>query len=373
MRYIIIILSIFLLDFGTPAFADKLPDAVMEPYKKYRAAFAERDYDTAQKHAKAAWDAAEDKLGDHKTTGDLAYNYTQLFDVLEYNPELRKAYERSVTLSSLHESQAESIEIQRRVALAQNSLYSNKDSFHLNDLKELDKVIVEYGYLGSTFNAEAIFLRSRYFYHEKQYEKSLDLNEQALDLFKNASPKYPSILFYAARMDRADILKKMDRDLEAALQYQEVMQNVEGELPSDHSYVNKAFASWMHLRYMFEESGLLEQAEQAGLCECWPYENNKDKVVPLKRIPPIFPRNGMTSGHVQLIFDITDEGKPENPRVISSTHRVFEGPALKALDQWVYTKKTEEEPVGARKEISTRITFILTDERGRKIPEPEVN
>lgn len=64
--------------------AAQAADYVVE-YRAYNEALAGGDHAAAARHALAAWKAAEEALGDHKTTAVLAYNYGQL--VLFENPE----------------------------------------------------------------------------------------------------------------------------------------------------------------------------------------------------------------------------------------------------------------------------------------------
>jgi len=62
--------------------ANAQPGDYAAEYKAYNDAIAKGDNAAASSHAHAAWQAAEEKLGDHKTTAVLAYNYGQyvLFD-----------------------------------------------------------------------------------------------------------------------------------------------------------------------------------------------------------------------------------------------------------------------------------------------------
>jgi len=86
------------------------------------------------------------------------------------------------------------------------------------------------------------------------------------------------------KLFKGNVLKDSEKPIAAALEYQDVMQNLEGKLPADHLFVNQAFTEWLITRSDLEEAGRLEEAETAGLCQCWPFEEYKDDVVPLVRV-----------------------------------------------------------------------------------------
>jgi len=87
----------------------KTPPEVLKPYKEYRAALKSGDKDKAFKSAKKAWETAEEMLGDHKTTGDLAANYADIapsnenYSIKDYRSRM-KAHERSIALSQFYKS-----------------------------------------------------------------------------------------------------------------------------------------------------------------------------------------------------------------------------------------------------------------------------
>ena len=125
----------------------------------------------------------------------------------------------------------------------------------------------------------------------------------------------------------------------------------------------------MKARSDIEDAGMLETAEKAGLCECWPYENYKHKAVPLKRVPPKMPSSARTSGHVYVKFNVNDKGKPENIRVVSSSKSMFEKSAIRSVEKWKFSKITLGVDPKNRKDIITKITYRLSDRAGNIIPE----
>lgn len=70
---------------------------------------------------------------------------------------------------------------------------------------------------------------------------------------------------------------------------------------------------------------------------------------PLKTMVPDYPekaRRERIEGEVQVCFDISRRGYPQRVAVRSSTHAIFEGPALKAVRQSTWR------PVEGGKELS---------------------
>ena len=118
MKFAISILT-FVLTLGfyttTPA-QEKLPTEVTKPYKAYRAALTAKDEKEALKHAKAAWKAAEEHLGDHKTTGDLASNYALIKVDEDRSSDQINAAIRAMDLSSFYGEDANSINMERGVS-----------------------------------------------------------------------------------------------------------------------------------------------------------------------------------------------------------------------------------------------------------------
>jgi len=79
---------------------------------------------------------------------------------------------------------------------------------------------------------------------------------------------------------------------------------------------------------------------------------------PLIRIPPQFPPNARTSGHVILDLTIGTDGTVRQAVVVFSTHRVFERPARTAALQWRYEPAMKDgKPIESV--TRTRIDFNL--------------
>lgn len=216
-------------------------------------------------------------------------------------------------------------------------------------------------------------MESQYYQLQEEDQKALEYSDEALKLFETSDDGLPSAYPYVVKLVRAKSLEKLGKRLPAALQFQDVMQNLEGQLDAEHPFVNQAFRRWIWLRNDIERDGELEKAEQAGLCRCWPFNEYINKAVPAIRIPPIMPSRARKSGHVIVNYDVDDEGVPYNITEVSASSKVFVKAALKSVESWRYINVADESDVDfdpeSRKNITSTITFILSDGNGRVIPE----
>lgn len=90
---------------------------------------------------------------------------------------------------------------------------------------------------------------------------------------------------------------------------------------------------------------------------------------PLVRIPPIMPPRAEKSGHCKVRFDVSPEGQPFNVEATYCTSSVFKRSSIKSVQKWKYQPKIVDGRSVARKGVISQITFQLTDDRGRMIPE----
>lgn len=90
---------------------------------------------------------------------------------------------------------------------------------------------------------------------------------------------------------------------------------------------------------------------------------------PLVRIPPIMPTRAEKSGHCRVKFDVSPEGQPFNVATTFCTQNVFERPTVKSVQKWKYNPKIVDGRAVSRSGVENKVTYQLTDERGRLIPE----
>lgn len=104
---------------GTGITQAKTPPEVIKPYKAYKTALAENNFETARERAYEAWQRAEKLLGDSRITGDLAFNYATIPPEKQNSDETtstayRASNKRSVskkTYTRIEDAFAESIKL----------------------------------------------------------------------------------------------------------------------------------------------------------------------------------------------------------------------------------------------------------------------
>jgi TonB family protein len=97
---------------------------------------------------------------------------------------------------------------------------------------------------------------------------------------------------------------------------------------------------------------------------------SKPDLVPVLRSPPVYPKRAMSlglTGCVLLEFSVSENGTVESARAIKSTNKVFEQPAVEALQKWRYAALLEQGLPVRREDVQTRISFAL--ENTRSLPE----
>lgn len=87
-------------------------------------------------------------------------------------------------------------------------------------------------------------------------------------------------------------------------------------------------------------AGLLQEAasQSAGL-DAFSVTDLEKRPELLNAVPPAYPdslRKARVEGLVTLVFVLDEQGRVEDPRVESSTHKDFEAPALEAIRKWKF-------------------------------------
>lgn len=347
----------------------KTPPEVLKPYKEYRAALKSGDKVNAVKAALKAWNKAEKLIGDSSTTANLAQNYADLQRYEEFD-EAIKGYKRAVELSVEDSADAKSIKLERLIKLSEMYIATPKYKKAGKHVKLAESLIKTTELKGSTFDGEIKTLSGWLHATNGNEAVAIDDFDEAIRIFESPTEEYQSVFPYLVRIYKGDTLRNKKDPISAALEYQVVMQNLEGTLNKDHPFVKQAFGKWLWMRSMINDSDKNEEAIEAGVCKCWPYDEMRaDAAIPVMRIPPIMPGRARRSGHVNFKFDVSDEGKPINIEVVSATENVFVEPALKSLKVWDYEPLQADDNPESRKGLVTKITFRLSNERGKIIPE----
>ena len=347
----------------------QLPPDVKESYQAFQTAYEAGDMAMAGKLALKAWEQAEDTLGDHKTTGRLAQNYGNLYSRMEPDRTHAEALKRSMALSGFEggtEAHLQYMERGLAYCRAQALLGKRRAS------DRMAETLVDYaeanGLTDSTFYGEALTLVAAAEVSRGQDEKGSEIAQKALTVFENATDGIITVSQLEAKLYSGYASENSENYLDAALKYQDVMNAVDGIEFGKYPLVDTALGRWIHMRSAIRVEGKLEEAEQAGLCQCWPYDKPRNESVkPVKRMPPKMPRIAQQSGFVVVELDLDDSGKPINVKTITAWPTYFEKPALEAVESWKYSPRSPDEADSDRQGLITTVNFRLSDRNGRMI------
>lgn len=90
---------------------------------------------------------------------------------------------------------------------------------------------------------------------------------------------------------------------------------------------------------------------------------------PIVRIPPVMPMRAEKSGHCKMRFAVSPQGQPFNIIATYCTSSIFKRASIKSVGKWKYNAKVVDGSAVVRRGVETKITFNLTGDRGRRIPE----
>lgn len=377
----------------------KTPPEVLKPYKEYRAALEAGEETKAYKAAKKAWETAEKMLGDHKTTGDLAQNYAMSPYVVLDKAEIKrriKAHKRAVELASFYEDDARDVYLSRHIDWINTELELDKNQWRTNtkirnssgkftSIMSMEEALISSGQTESEFSGILtkmklnVALRPLKSYNyqigrealsKKEVEviqSTLLQAENAEKIFLKIDPKSKNMDYFALMASMGEAYLALDNSLQSALAYQKIL-SAKKSLTSEQgkALTEKAETGWRKAWISLWDNGLLENAKEQGLCHCLP--DLREVASPLIRIPPIMPARADRSGEVILVFDVNKSGRPENIRVGAYTEKKFVKAAEKSVEKWRYLPAIRDENPSLSKNISTNITFKLTDEWGKIMP-----
>jgi len=358
----------FLLSFGLTlvlsGFAQaKTPPEVLKPYKAYRAAYEKNDAKASMKYALEAWRQAEALIGDAKITGDLAQNYADIYKQKKDKNTI-EAYERAIELSKFYEKRASEVWIDRNVKLAAYYIQIRNRSKASKILKLAEEYATSAGLAKSTYMAEVKTYQAQIEVIKGNHKKTEKLATEALALFKERQDGISSIQPIFATLYSGYGKEGQEEFVPAVMEYQKIMEGLDTALPRTHPLRMRALGRWMTMRNRISREGKMEEAEAAGLCACWPYDKKRNEnVEPIKRVPPIMPRNAWQSGFAIVEFDLTDNGGTKNSKILEAWPQdIWDKSALKAVSKWEYAPRTPEETDGDRTELVVTIWYRLTDQ-----------
>lgn len=343
----------------------KTPPEVLTPYKAYKSAVKSKNYKKAADEAFKAWQKAEELLGDDATTSSLAQNYANLGlkADLKYKP-VRDAFFRSIELT---ESPLARLELE--AAFAVFASRSKKTGDFKDRFDEVVKFANDNGLENSTFLGEIYTMRAEIANRGQRKKALAEYSSKAVKIFENSSDDYVSAQPWLAQLYSGYSHEYEEDLIPALMNYQSVMENAETALPRDHPFVMKALGRWMLMRSRIHREGLTNQAEAAGMCECWPYDKPRNESVrPIKRSAGEMPSNAWISGYSIVEIDLNDDGSVKDSRVLTSwPPELYDKASLKAVRKWKYSPRTPEETDSDRTDLVTTLRYMLTDQFGNVI------
>ncbi len=346
----------------------KIPPEVMEPYKAYQAALEQKDTKSAGKHALIAWQKAEELLGESKTTADLAQNYADVIRPSDRKSS-RKALRRAIDLTDISLPRGHVSKTEKLISLGILEIMEDNPKAVIKVAAELKSYVTDSKLSGGTYEADYHVLNGWGKLRKRKPRAENDI-KRAIEIYESPSHNYSSALEYIAYVYNGDILINEDKYIDAALSYQKVMQSLENYVDSKNATVQRAFSGWMFALSLLADDGKFAEAEQAGVCKCWPYDEMKDNDdLPVLRIAPVMPSRAERSGRVIVRFDVNEDGKPINIKAIQATERVFVKPAVKSVQYWQFDPFENGGDSELRTGIVKTITFRLYDGSGKVIGE----
>jgi TonB family protein len=97
-------------------------------------------------------------------------------------------------------------------------------------------------------------------------------------------------------------------------------------------------------------------------------KGNKPLYIPVKQIPPKYPRRLLekgVEGCVMLLFDITKEGNPKNIKVDWSTNKGFDRSAIKSAESFLFSPPYQNGKPSGVKDAQTVISYKVDSKKSR--------
>lgn len=352
----------------------KTPKEVIEPYKAYRAAQADKNNDLAAEKAYEAWQLAEKLMGDTKTTGDLAFNFAEtnprFLDDKSTWKKIIKAHKRAIDLSSLYDEDPGGVEVDRRTKylswLVSNiPKNSNVGWERKYGAKKLSERIAELGMIGSTFDAESTAFSAQIAMLDKNWVDAEKFSKLAIEQFEARTDGIFSIYEYAVPIYLARAYAETDRPVDSALTYQGLMTALEVKGGHNNAISGESYAEWIRLRDEIIETKNADPRAPQVINFTVPTGRTAE-LAPLVRKPPKFPKKflrGNKSGFVTVKFNVDINGHVVDPVITSSTNKLLHEPTLKSLEEWRYTPNL---PEARNRDVETTIQFDLQGPSGKR-------
>lgn len=349
----------------------------LQEYKLYNQALEAGDTEAAAAHGRAAWQAAEESLGDNSLTAILAYNYGQLV-LFSNTAEALRALKRADELQRAKIATLPPDELRLYLAYAAFA----EGGGNRRRSRELDEALTEIAASGIKPNADlarmAFELAVIDLQHER-YEEVIASSARAVEYLQIATPndykaiasallvggvaklvpfprKTENVIKAHTDFERGINLFSPQKDVESfdrtyaqLIAWSAAADAAAGTLGEDHSIFNSAPDDDEGERSPFFESAIGS-----------PYDCGLEWA---KRDPPDFPFRAVNLGYIGaaiIVYDIEGQNIT-NVRVLSEVpQEIFGKVAVRSMNKWEVKTPPVDHP-GCNKNLVTQFMFVIQD------------
>ena len=356
------------------------PDYLVE-YKLHSEALANGDNAAAAEHGKAAWEAAEAALGDHKLTATLAFNYGRLIalsDPTTARAPLRRAQELlDAGIGELPQSEV-------RAYLAYAEYIAGKT--RLRAAKKLREALLaleaEFGEPTATDVVMWLDLAKGEL-QTKRYSRSLEAAEKAEADIATLWPDNIDKMGEALLLQGIATLVPFPRTIEDVLAASKLFDRIFQLYPPQKSFEDfdvilaraiawEAATDAALLSHRKKPEGPPEDESEHDPVEAEPYilfesDRNRPDDCGIEwetRIPPRYPNTPLYRGYigaVMVVYDLGDDLVVHNPRILAEVPAdAFSKAVRKSIRSWRLKAPSVDHPACRTNQL-TQFTFIIEE------------
>lgn len=356
-------------------------------YRLFQDAQARGDFDAAAVHGEAAWQAAEEALGDHELTAILAYNYGYHI-VFELPEQAKPALDRAKALADAGRAELPQEMLRLLIAYAEFSISGKRrrdTERFLDALVELE----QQGLPASDETARAWFVIAAAQLANRQYRMAIESSQRA------------ELQFNEIGADNYRLIAEML--LVRGLAHMAIRPLSGEELDAGHGYLVQAqmlFPPQTDIATFDPLYGLIIAWDLVArnLVESWPYDDHPpigSRIMPASEIPPDFssfeyggspimesfpdsneecgiewkerrspryPRAALNRAYVGTVilgYDLGDDDRVHNARIVGEApSNQFSDSVLDAVEEWRLETPPPDRPE-CRHNYMTFINFII--------------
>ena len=348
--------------------------AYLAEYKAYSAAIDAGDREAAVRHSYAAWQDAEEALGDHELTGILAFNYGQLV-IFTDAKNARSALKRAKKLAEAGAVDLPSADLELFHAYVEFAANKQRN-FQAGNLHSALLDIEETGIVNADIAVMWLHLAASYFKKE-QYPDALDTATKSEHAFEASAPENHSqranAIIIAGASKLIPFPRKLDdviaahEDFSRAVRLfppQKDFESFDPVLAQAHGWFAAADAAIGSMGEDHKETvprgkgptpPMFEQspAPSAGCGSQWD-----------ERLPPKYPSAANRRGYIGAViavYDLGDDLSVHNPRILVEVPvETFSKTVLKSMEKWTLKTPPADHPA-CRDNRTTQFTFVLTE------------